>query len=392
LERKSYSVVAVLFIYQMLFPWLSLNAQGFGEFASAVFLMNCSSNVYYNTTGGSPHCINPDCSQLFNNNNFGSFNQNSQSLLLRGGEIKSWKSNNGNVCSARLNYVVYTQGNRPPSPTFSTINLPFKSNCCGSTFCDGAGPCGGNDQKWSEANNTIDLTNRPPGNYTLEVYFDYSGDDNWNSGCGTTKYISNGGFNYVANFQVMATGSNCSILLPITLTNAESRCEEDKIYFLWQTMSEQNTSHFVIEGSENLVQWFPFCNVDAAGNSSTLKSYSCVYDKIGLKYFRIAQYDLDGEVSFYGPYMNECDIENEIKIWQSLNDLNSFQVSSKENFEGTIELLELGGKVIFNRELKITNTTEKIYLNNIFSHGSYVVLLRDKKNLVVARGRIICAE
>jgi hypothetical protein len=201
-------------IYLLPFLLLSLNGltQNFGEFASAVFVGECGAEQFYNTSGSGTNCINPSCGVVFDGHNFGSFIQNSGDLYIGGAEIKTWKNGGGNVCGATLNYRVYPTGS--PSGGFSNFNLPFKSNCCGATFCDGLGPCGGNDQKWSEESLTpvVDLTNFAPGNWSVEIFISYTGDDFSSFGCGGTKFVNNGGANFVANFTIAAgSGSSCTV-------------------------------------------------------------------------------------------------------------------------------------------------------------------------------------
>ena len=215
-------------------------AQNFNEFASAVYIYNCASAVFYNTSGSGVNCINTDCSILFDGSDFGSFDQNSGQLALLGGEIKTFKKNNtpANVCGGNLNYVVYDLGNRPASPIFTAIPLPFAANCNTGTnvFNDGFGPCGldptSDDQKWNELSAGIDLTNRPIGDYTLEVYYDYTGDYNSNSDCDDIRYINNNSnpTNFTANFEIIASGSPCAVTLDNPLSQISYECNNDRIY------------------------------------------------------------------------------------------------------------------------------------------------------------------
>lgn len=215
-------------------------AQEFNEFASAVYINNCVSPVYYNTSGSGVNCINTNCSVLFHGSDFGSFDQNSGQLELLGGEIKTFKKNNvpANVCGANLNYVVYQLGNRPASPVFTTIPLPFAANCntVTNTFDDGFGPCDldatSTDQKWNQLSAGIDLTNRPIGNYTLEVYYDYTGDYNSTSDCDDVRYINNNSnpTNFTANFEIVASGSDCAVILDNPLSQVSYECNNDWIY------------------------------------------------------------------------------------------------------------------------------------------------------------------
>ncbi|MFN6037490.1 MAG: T9SS type A sorting domain-containing protein [Bacteroidota bacterium] len=364
-----------------------LNSQNFGEFASAVLLFNCNNSIYYNSTGAGVNCINSDCSVQLNNQNLGSFNTNSQSLILNGGEVKTWKNSNANVCGARINYVVYPQGNRPASPTFSVINIPFKCNCSGTTFADGQGACGGNDQKWSLNNANIDLTARPAGNYTLEIYLDYTGDDNSNNGCPTTRYISNGGFNYVANFQLMNTGSNCSILLPITLGKVELTCKESDINFLWTTLSEQGTSHFIVEGSNNGLDWEYLCEKKAAGYSSLKAEYLCPVPYFD--FYRLKQFDNNGDIQFYGPYLNNCEKSDYVIISQQANNLQSFSIITGKDFDGVVHLVDMNGRVVNSWNLSISNGNYSINLPSTTASGIYSVQLFGNSKFLNRKARIV---
>ncbi|MBC8883928.1 hypothetical protein H9X57_12900 [Flavobacterium piscinae] len=76
----------------------------------------------FNTTGEGANLIGPPQNE-FTNTNFGVFIQNSGTFILRGGEVKTFKNNNGNACSVRMNYRVYLESDTPGS--FNTIDFPF---------------------------------------------------------------------------------------------------------------------------------------------------------------------------------------------------------------------------------------------------------------------------
>ena len=193
---------------------ITVNNCTFGVYASAVWMDDCltpNDGKFFNTSGSGTDLINQDGS-LFTGNNYGVHLQNSNTLVLRGAEIKTFKSNVTNVCSARLNYRVYLQGDVPG--TFSIITLPFYSDCNTSIneFFVGGGPCQLNDQKWqrviadgvSVPFSPVNLTNLLPGNYVLEVYYDITGDFSSNSQCDDVLLLNNGGTNYYANFTIQA--------------------------------------------------------------------------------------------------------------------------------------------------------------------------------------------
>ena len=176
----------------------------YGTFASATMIENCVNNQFYNTTWASlPDQINPN-GVLFDSYNYGPFFQNSNTLILRGGEVKTYKNPGSNVCGAKLHYTVYTVGNQPVNPLFTVLDLPFKESCMiGPNNFPTGGPCfNASDQKWAKENYTIDLTTYPPGDYVLEVYYSVPGSYSSTIACNDTIYVNNNGANYKALFQV----------------------------------------------------------------------------------------------------------------------------------------------------------------------------------------------
>ena len=176
----------------------------FGTFASATMIQNCVNNQFYNTTWASlPDQINPN-EVLFNSYDYGPFFQNSNTLILRGGEVKTYKNPGANVCGAKLYYTVYTVGNQPANPLFTILDLPFKESCAvGPNNFPTGGPCfNATDQKWAKENYNIDLTTYPPGDYVIEVYYAVPGSYTSTTGCNDTIYVNNNGSNYKALFQI----------------------------------------------------------------------------------------------------------------------------------------------------------------------------------------------
>jgi gliding motility-associated-like protein len=167
-------------------------------------LENCDTIQFYNSTWGTlPDQINP-LGILLNGYNYGPFFQNSGTLILRGGEVKTYKDPGSNVCGAKLHYAVYSATNPPVNPTFTILDLPFKESCnLGSSSFPTGGPCFfPGDQKWAKENYNIDLTNNIPGDYILEVFYAVPGSFSSTNGCTDTIFVNNNGLNYKALFKI----------------------------------------------------------------------------------------------------------------------------------------------------------------------------------------------
>jgi len=67
----------------------------------------------------------------------------------------------------------------------------------------------------------------------------------------------------------------------------------------WVTLSENNTSHYEIEHSMNLVNWNTLGYVDAAGNTQNISEYEYYHAlERGVNYYRVKQVDLDGAYDY----------------------------------------------------------------------------------------------
>ncbi len=110
--------------------------------------------------------------------------------------------------------------------------------------------------------------------------------------------------------------------LPIELTYFEGRCVDGSNLIQWQTASEYNSSHFILERStsgefsENtIISLRP-----AAGNSTQLMDYSYVDNDFDncINYYKLTQVDFDGKYKEYGPIV----VNNSIKVKKIVRTIN----------------------------------------------------------------------
>jgi gliding motility-associated-like protein len=184
----------------------------FGGFATALFITNCLNSTFYNTSGSGQDLINP-LGLGFNNTDLGTYIQNSNNLVLKGGEVKTFKNATTNVCGATLRYRVYLQSATPGA--FNSIVLPFYDSCNTATNSfNSGGPCVATDQKWQNTLQNINLTNNLPGDYFLEVFYDINGDNNSTSQCDDTVLVNNNSANFRARFAIKQSPAILSFTSP----------------------------------------------------------------------------------------------------------------------------------------------------------------------------------
>ncbi|MFD2892023.1 fibronectin type III domain-containing protein [Flavobacterium chuncheonense] len=176
----------------------------FNVLGTAVNIETCETAVngdYFNVTGGT---IAPPAN-VYTNNDFGTYVQNSGNLVLNGGQLVSFENTASTVCSANMYYRVYAAGSTPGA--FTTLPLTFVEACSGGTFTNG-NSCNAGDQIWADITSTnLDLTTFTPGDYVIEVYYDLVGDDGSGTACGTTILVNNNNNNFIATFAIQGTPS-----------------------------------------------------------------------------------------------------------------------------------------------------------------------------------------
>jgi hypothetical protein len=226
MKPRTVSIIIAL-LFSALYSTV-IQGQAIGTVASAVWLSDCNQSDYFNTSGSGASLIGP-AGNTFSNTNLGVYTQNSGTLILRGGEIRTFKNAGvSNVCSARMYYRVYLQGGLPGA--FNIIDFPFVDDCDipSSQFPSGGG-CAAGDQKWNRviADGTIipyppvNLTSLPLGNYVLEVYYDIAGSSTSTTQCNEIVVLNNSGNNYKAFF---------SIQLPDLASNNPTTCSGTEGY------------------------------------------------------------------------------------------------------------------------------------------------------------------
>ena len=94
---------------------------------------------------------------------------------------------------------------------------------------------------------------------------------------------------------------NSTAALPIHLSDFNvSETNNGNVEITWETESEINNKEFVVQRSSKMKDWNNVAQMDGAGNSFDLISYSTI-DKNplnGTSYYRLKQTDFDGQESY----------------------------------------------------------------------------------------------
>ena len=171
----------------------------------------------------------------------------------------------------------------------------------------------------------------------------------------------------------------------------------------WSTANEVGTSHFVIQRSEDGVNWMEIGHVDAAGNSTDVRNYSFVdrnvYDgrRPSAKYlYRLLIVDLDGK----GGYSNIDAVrfssdgsKGSVYVYPNPSSVGlnvEFDFTAEDAKPASMEIFNTMGQLIFSRD--IDEQTEFEYIHYATSNipvGSFFLRISDEEGVPLAEEKII---
>jgi autotransporter-associated beta strand protein len=136
----------------------------------------------------------------------------------------------------------------------------------------------------------------------LGIYRRPSGEVDWIEYGGTHDPVNKTvTINNWSSFSEVTIGEKSSPL-PVELKDFYGKQHKNDNLIFWSTSSEKNSSHFIVESSIDGINWSFLTNVKGSGNSQTLINYSTIdYGVDMTKYYRLTQYDFDGQNETYHP-------------------------------------------------------------------------------------------
>ena len=174
--------------------------------------------------------------------------------------------------------------------------------------------------------------------------------------------------NYVEQTGIKAfslwTLSTPSDPLPVVFTDFYLRCDGDRAILRWKTAQEINSSHFNIERNSG-TGFISIGKLSAAGNSSTEKSYEFIdLNPAENAQYRIAQYDLDGQVKYTPIVIFHCTLINTWKVWPNpFGQVFTVKIPNDGNGQARLRVIDSKGAEIINRPLILVRGANQFEVN-----------------------------
>ncbi|MDQ2720870.1 MAG: T9SS type A sorting domain-containing protein [Bacteroidota bacterium] len=180
--------------------------------------------------------------------------------------------------------------------------------------------------------------------------------------------------------------------LPITLLNFKAALQPQDVKLDWTTVTEINSSHFVIQRSPDAVHFSDIATVNAAGNSSIERSYTYndnQYLEAGsdVIYYRLQMLDIDGSYKYSGVLSVKLKAGvASLRIYPNpVHNQLSILFSSATANTNELRITDVNGKQVYHQAYGAGSASNLQNINvSGFAKGSYFIqLITDKESKII---------
>jgi len=189
-------------------------------------------------------------------------------------------------------------------------------------------------------------------------------------------------------FSVFTSGQS-GVPLPVELLNFDAVIQGENVLTTWTTASEINNNYFVIERSQDGINFEAVGTKLGSGNSSVTLYYSFLDTKplAGLSYYRLRQVDFDGTNTNSDPVAVNFMDNNILTVFPNPAHDANINITFTTQGNGAVELsiIDMLGKVHWSEQITVTKGLNKI---NDFSiaglpQGAYFVRIKPSENEII---------
>jgi GEVED domain/Secretion system C-terminal sorting domain len=157
----------------------------------------------------------------------------------------------------------------------------------------------------------------------------------------------------------------------------------------WSTSQEVNTSHFVIERSNDGNNFAEIGRVTANGNSNTILNYSFVDANPvkGINYYRLRVVDRDNSAKFSAIRSVRNEGIADVSIYPNpVNNEMTLTIDADKAETGALVISDVTGKVVATRTITVAQGNNKLPVNTAaLASGAYIIKVQLNDDVVVRK-------
>lgn len=165
--------------------------------------------------------------------------------------------------------------------------------------------------------------------------------------------------------------------LPVELTYFKVQTiDNQRVNVKWETATEINSSHFIVERSRDAVNYKAIATIEAAGSSNLKKTYSFTDESalFGTNYYRLLQIDKDGTQQVFRPQSVVIDDAYVgFGVFPNPSIEANFKVKVEDSDEANLNMTDFSGRVINLNINKLTQTILEVTPAETLKLGTYIL-------------------
>ncbi|MEZ0483802.1 ExeM/NucH family extracellular endonuclease [Fibrella aquatica] len=179
-----------------------------------------------------------------------------------------------------------------------------------------------------------------------------------------------------ADHDPLVVGLNLTTPLPVRLVDFRATVAGDQVTLAWETATEQNVSHFLVERSRDAREFSAIGQVSATGNTMARKAYGLIDNQPidGINYYRLRTVDRDGSSETSKIVAVTVDeITQAMTLMGNPIDSHQIQLAVRNMAGATYHLRSLTGQTIRLQTLLQTDRLVKLQVDQSVSAGVYLL-------------------
>jgi hypothetical protein len=148
----------------------------------------------------------------------------------------------------------------------------------------------------------------------------------------------------------------------------------------WATATELNADKFIIEVSSNGKDFSSIGEVEASGNSSSIKLYNFKVTSSNYNYYRLKQVDFDGKFEFSKIIETPCNsVKDASKSYYSTTEGFVVELLSSSNKKVQLNITSVNGQLVYSQSKNVVKGTQRWTISSAnLPIGIYIITVGDQ--------------
>jgi hypothetical protein len=175
------------------------------------------------------------------------------------------------------------------------------------------------------------------------------------------------------------TGVFSESTVPVTLSSFYAKHIKDKVILNWETQSEVNFSHFILEHSTNSKTFSELAKVNASKRlTGSTYAHTDAPEADEIHYYRLKMVDLDGSFEYSKVVSENLDaVKTPFTVYPSLSSSNTIETTFKKLSKAAqLNIVNINGQLVSSYNLEAGASSQTVNIAH-FTEGVYFLVLQD---------------